>query len=91
MCIQEVQICVSIMEMFAMLPASTFQLTEPLSVLCSKGEKALGLEVCVFMCVRIYIIYPRLAVHFELRSLSFYSNFHLKLLIFSSQDYQIPR
>ena len=61
MCLQEVQICVSIMEMFAMLPASTFQLTEPLSVLCSKGEKALGLEVvcmyyvCACMCV-LYII-----------------------------------
>jgi len=36
-----------------MLPASTFRLTEPLSALCAKGEKALGLEV-VHMC-RIYV------------------------------------
>ena len=40
-----------------MLPASTFQLTEPLSVLCSKGEKALGLEVCVCLCACAFILY----------------------------------
>ena len=37
-----------------MLPASTFQLTEPLSVLCSKGEKALGLEVVCMYCVCVH-------------------------------------
>ena len=44
---EEVQICLLIMEMFHMLPASTFRLFEPLLALCLKGEKSLGTEVCV--------------------------------------------
>ena len=39
-----------------MLPASTFALTESLSALCSKGEKALGLEVvCMCVCMRMCV------------------------------------
>lgn len=48
---EEVQICLHIMEMFHMLPASTFRLFEPLLALCLKGEKALGIEVCECVCV----------------------------------------
>ena len=47
---EEVQICLLIMEMFHMLPASTFRLFEPLLALCLKGEKSLGTEVCVCLC-----------------------------------------
>ena len=43
---EEVQICLHIMNMFHLLPASTFRLFEPLLVLTLKGEKALGIEVC---------------------------------------------
>ena len=48
---EEVQICLLIMEMFHMLPASTFRLFEPLLALCLKGEKSLGTEVCVCLCI----------------------------------------
>ena len=37
--------CLHIMEMVYMLPASTFRLLEPLVVLMVKAEKALGIEV----------------------------------------------
>ncbi|XP_064401908.1 transformation/transcription domain-associated protein-like isoform X2 [Halichondria panicea] len=41
----EVQICLHIMNMFHLLPASTFRLFEPLLILALKGEKALGIEL----------------------------------------------
>ena len=43
----EVTVCLNIMNMLHMLPASTFRLFEPLLALCMKGEKALGIEVGV--------------------------------------------
>ena len=56
----EVQICLHIMNMFHLLPASTFRLFEPLLILALKGEKALGIEVCVCvyvcMCVRACVL-----------------------------------
>ncbi|KAL5497639.1 hypothetical protein EMCRGX_G014148 [Ephydatia muelleri] len=42
---EEVQICLYILDMFHMLPASTFRLFEPLLQLALKGEKALGVEL----------------------------------------------
>lgn len=70
--LQEVQICVSIMEMFAMLPASTFRLAEQLAALLTKGEKALGLEVsyihyvCLFVrpsvCLHVSLVYVTLVI-----------------------------
>ena len=45
---EEVQICLAIIKMFHMLPASTFRLFEPLLLLCIKGEKALGIEVIAY-------------------------------------------
>ena len=53
---EEVQICLLIMEMFHMLPASTFRLFEPLLALCLKGEKSLGTEVCVCVCLHAYMV-----------------------------------
>jgi len=43
----EVTVCLHIMTMLHMLPASTFRLFEPLLALSLKGEKALGIEVSV--------------------------------------------
>ncbi len=40
-------VCLRIMNMLHMLPASTFRLFEPLLALSIKGEKALGIEVGV--------------------------------------------
>ena len=49
----EVTVCLHIMTMLHMLPASTFRLFEPLLALSLKGEKALGIEVGVvfYVCV----------------------------------------
>ena len=41
----EVQVCLHIMDMFHMLPASSFKLFESLLGLTIKGEKALATEV----------------------------------------------
>ena len=41
----EVTVCIHIMNMLHMLPASTFRLFDPLLSLAMKGEKALGIEV----------------------------------------------
>jgi transformation/transcription domain-associated protein len=41
----EVQVCILILDMFHMLPASSFKLFEPLLTLCVKAEKALGTEL----------------------------------------------
>lgn len=43
----ETTVCLHIMNMLHMLPASTFRLFEPLLALSMKGEKALGIEVGV--------------------------------------------
>ena len=42
---EDVTVCLLIMDMFHMLPASTFRLFDQLMLLTLKGEKALGLEV----------------------------------------------
>ena len=42
---EEVQICLYILDMFHMLPASTFRLFDQLLLLALKGEKALGVEL----------------------------------------------
>ena len=42
-------VCLHIMNMLHMLPASTFRLFEPLLALSMKGEKALGIEVGVVL------------------------------------------
>ena len=44
---EDTSICLHIMNMIHMLPASTFRLFEPLLALSIKGEKALGIEVGV--------------------------------------------
>ena len=59
---EEVQICLLIMEMFHMLPASTFRLFEPLLALCLKGEKSLGTEVCLCVCVSVCCVWVCLCV-----------------------------
>ncbi|XP_019851030.1 PREDICTED: transformation/transcription domain-associated protein [Amphimedon queenslandica] len=42
---EEVQVCILILDMFHMLPASSFKLFDPLISLCIKAEKALGTEL----------------------------------------------
>jgi len=49
----EVQVCLHIMNMFHLLPASTFRLFEPLLGLALKAEKALGIDVSIIMINRI--------------------------------------
>ena len=44
--LQEVPICLSIMQMLHMLPASSFKLADPLVQLCFKAETAIGVDVC---------------------------------------------
>ena len=59
----EVQICLHIMDMFHMLPASSFKLFESLLGLTIKGEKALATEVRV-----VRVVIPVKAILRDLRA-----------------------